>query len=31
MPNHMNVLLKAESLELPVLSVGDKLIFRKPR
>ncbi|TEU11894.1 hypothetical protein E3J20_02060 [Candidatus Bathyarchaeota archaeon] len=31
MPNHMNVLLKAESLEPPVLSVGDKLIFKKPR
>ncbi len=31
MPNHMNVLLKAESLKPPVLSVGDKLIFRKPR
>ena len=31
MPNHMNVLLKAESLEPPTLSVGDKLIFRKPR
>jgi hypothetical protein len=31
MPNHMNVLLKAESLEPPVLRVGDKLIFRKPR
>ncbi len=30
MPNHMNVLLKAESLEPPVLRVGDKLIFRKP-
>jgi hypothetical protein len=31
MPNHMNVLLKAESLEPPVLRVRDKLIFRKPR
>jgi hypothetical protein len=31
MPNHMNVLLKAESLEPPVLRVGDKLIFKKPR
>jgi len=31
MPNHMNVLLKVESLEPLALSVGDKLLFRKPR
>jgi hypothetical protein len=31
MPNHMNVLLKADSLEPPVLKVGDRLVFRRPR
>ena len=31
MPNHMNVLLKTESLDPPALNVGDRLIFRKPR
>ena len=31
MPNHMNVLLKANSLEPPALKVGDSLVFRKPR
>ena len=30
MPNHMNVLLKTESLEPPALNVGDRLVFRKP-
>ena len=30
MPNHMNVLLKTESLDPPALNVGDKLIFSKP-
>jgi hypothetical protein len=30
MPNHMNVLLKTESLEAPALNVGDKLVFKKP-
>ena len=30
MPNHMNVLLKTESLEPPALKVGDRLVFRKP-
>ena len=30
MPNHMNVLLKTESLNPPALNVGDKLIFIKP-
>ena len=31
MPNHMNVLLKADSLEPPALKVGDRLVFRRPR
>ena len=31
MPNHMNVLLKADSLEPPALRVGDRLVFRRPR
>jgi len=31
MPNHMNVLLKTESLEPPALRVGDRLVFRRPR
>ena len=31
MPNHMNVLLKADSLEPPALKVGDRLGFRRPR
>jgi hypothetical protein len=31
MPNHMNVLLKAGSLEPPALRVGDRLVFRRPR
>ena len=30
MPNHMNVLLKADSLEPPALNVGDELIFKNP-
>jgi hypothetical protein len=30
MPNHMNVLLKTESLEAPALNVGGKLVFKKP-
>jgi hypothetical protein len=30
MPNHMNVLLKTESLDPPALNVGDELIFSKP-
>jgi hypothetical protein len=30
MPNHMNVLLRTESLEVPALNVGDKLVFKKP-
>jgi hypothetical protein len=31
MPNHMNVLLKADSLEPPALRVGERLVFRRPR
>jgi hypothetical protein len=31
MPNHMNVLLKADSLEPHALRVGERLVFRKPR
>ena len=30
MPNHMNVLLKTESLDPPTLNVGDRLVFSKP-
>lgn len=30
MPNHMNVLVKARSLEAPSIRVGDIILFRKP-
>lgn len=30
MPNHMNVLVKTESLEAPPIRVGDPIVFRKP-
>jgi len=31
MPNHMNVLVRAESLEAPSIRVGDPVVFRRPR
>jgi hypothetical protein len=30
MPNHMNVVVKAESLEAPPLKVGDRITLRRP-
>ena len=30
MPNHMNILLRAPTLDEPPLAVGEKLVFRRP-
>jgi hypothetical protein len=30
MPNHMGVLLKTRTLDTPPLSVGDRVVFRRP-
>jgi len=30
MPNHMNLLLRAPTVDEPPLAVGDKLVFRRP-
>jgi hypothetical protein len=30
MPNHMNVLVKAPSIDEPFLVVGDEIVFKRP-
>lgn len=30
MPNHMNILIRAPTVDEPPLSVGDKIVFRRP-
>lgn len=30
MPNHMNIVVNADSLKNPQLNVGDKIIFKRP-
>jgi len=30
MPNHMNILIRAPTVDEPPLAVGDKLVFRRP-